>query len=1051
ILSVYLFSLVGFAQTWEELNREGEKLYKENKFKEAVIFFEKAKIQAEKSNGKLHQHYALTCYNLAEALRVQNMYDKAEPLYIESKNIREKILGKQHPDYAKSCNALGILYKIMGMYDKAESLYIEAKEIREKVLGKESADYASSCNNLAILYKDQGLYIKAEPLYIEAKNIRESVLGKEHPLYAQSCNNLAVFYMMQNIYIKAEPLYIEAKNIREKAFGKEHPDYAQSCNNLGILYANQSLYTKAGSYFMEAKEIKQKLFGKENLDYAQTCNNLGLLYSTQGFFSKAEPLYLEAKAIIEKIQGKTHIEYAQVCNNLALLYTTQGFYQKAELLYIDVKEIFAKKFGKKNPDYALVCTNLGMLYANQGLAEKAAPLYLEAKEVYSITLGKKHSDYARACNNLALLYSNESKFKEAETLFTESYEVYAMSLGKKHSDYALVCNNMASLYANMGLFEKAESLYIEAKNIRAETLGKKHIDYASSCRNLAELYFLYQNKYEEAEPLLKEASEILIEQTESNFINLSEKERGQFWTTFQYNFDVYNSFVLQSQKKELASWLFDNQLVTKGLLFKSTQKMQNIIKRNNDPVLQKLFEDWRNQREYVAYIVQLNAEQKQKQQINEAEEKEKANQLEKKLSLQSATFANELDKKHYYWRDVQKKLKRGEVLVEIIRTHYYRKQNSDSSLYMALLLEKNSSYPEILVLGDAKYLEDNALPYYQNSIRAKKLDKNSYQAFWKPLQKKLGKAKKIYVSPDGIFYQINLQALYNSENKKYLGDIADIVLLSSSRDLLALKTKKEREKQLQDYQLHLFGYPDYSGEKQKNKEENKERNTEVWIQKIDKKQRFFDEETGLVSMLPGTKVEIIQISEKAAQSKINCRVYLEDEASEENLKQLQSPDILHIATHGFFIADVTKKEGKFYDNPLLRSGLLLAGAELTLKKEATNSKENGILTAQEAMNLDLVGTDLVVLSACETGLGEVKNGEGVFGLQRALQEAGVKTVLMSLWKVDDVATQEMMRLFYEHLLLKKQEKRLAFRKAQEAMKAKYKDPYYWASFVMIGE
>ncbi|GAB4331675.1 MAG: hypothetical protein OHK0038_06690 [Flammeovirgaceae bacterium] len=189
---------------------------------------------------------------------------------------------------------------------------------------------------------------------------------------------------------------------------------------------------------------------------------------------------------------------------------------------------------------------------------------------------------------------------------------------------------------------------------------------------------------------------------------------------------------------------------------------------------------------------------------------------------------------------------------------------------------------------------------------------------------------------------------------------------------------------------------------------------------------------------------------------MKVEVYLEERANEENLKTIYSPTILHIATHGFFDEgeeeDRNKQERtKHFDNPLLHSGLLLTGAELTLNEKETGSKENGVLTAQEAMSLDLSGTELVVLSACETGLGEIKNGEGVFGLQRALQETGAKSVLMSLWKVDDAATQEMMTLFYENMLLKKQDKRTAFKNAQETIKANYKSPYYWGAFVMVGE
>lgn len=184
---------------------------------------------------------------------------------------------------------------------------------------------------------------------------------------------------------------------------------------------------------------------------------------------------------------------------------------------------------------------------------------------------------------------------------------------------------------------------------------------------------------------------------------------------------------------------------------------------------------------------------------------------------------------------------------------------------------------------------------------------------------------------------------------------------------------------------------------------------------------------------------------------------MEKEASEENVKNVTSPYILHIATHGFFKevqfkqSNISQLASNFYDNPFLRSGLLLAGAELSINRQENGREEDGILTAMEAMNLNLENTDLVVLSACETGLGEVKNGEDVFGLRRALQEAGAKSVVMSLWKVDDTATYEFMTYFYENMLLKKQNKRTALRNAEIEMKCKYQYPYYWGPFVIVGE
>lgn len=418
----------------------------------------------------------------------------------------------------------------------------------------------------------------------------------------------------------------------------------------------------------------------------------------------------------------------------------------------------------------------------------------------------------------------------------------------------------------------------------------------------------------------------------------------------------------------------------------------------------------------------------------------------------------ELIPRPYSRIEVRNQLKKREALIEITRIRYFDKKWTDSILYVALVVRKDSKYPQMLILPNGKEMEKSDIIYYHNAINSRKKDKISYNIFFKPLQKALKGVKKIYFSSDGVYHQLNLGTLYNPESKKFASEEVKIQLISTTRDFLNLsKNKRQLQKQANEYHLYLFGYPNYS-ETKTDKPEIKDRSLVdiALISRIDKKQRFFDALPGVVSNLPGTKKEIETIEKMAKQAKIPSKTYLGDDASEENLKSISEPSVLHIATHGFFIGAQSQSEGnnqeiRHFDNPLLRAGLLLAGSELTLNKKERNSKENGILTAQEALNLDLESTNLVVLSACETGLGEIKNGEGVFGLQRALQEAGAKSVLMSLWKVDDAATQEMMSLFYENMLIKKQEKRTAFQNAQETMKKKYKEPYYWGAFVMVGE
>ena len=215
-----------------------------------------------------------------------------------------------------------------------------------------------------------------------------------------------------------------------------------------------------------------------------------------------------------------------------------------------------------------------------------------------------------------------------------------------------------------------------------------------------------------------------------------------------------------------------------------------------------------------------------------------------------------------------------------------------------------------------------------------------------------------------------------------------------------------------------------------------------------------------ITALPGTKIEIDGIASVLKASGYQLNVLTQNLATEAKLKSVKSPELLHIATHGYFLQDVEKAGSAFgvnlenaSDNPLLRSGLMLAGAAKTVSGASSpnlSSNDNGILTAYEAMNMNLEGTQLIVLSACETGLGDVRAGEGVYGLQRAFQVAGADALIMSLWKVDDTATQQLMKNFYSNWI-KLRSKQKAFKQAQLQLMAKYKEPYYWGAFVMMGQ
>ena len=566
---------------------------------------------------------------------------------------------------------------------------------------------------------------------------------------------------------------------------------------------------------------------------------------------------------------------------------------------------------------------------------------------------------------------------------------------------------------------------------------------------MAELYNI-QGLYAQALPLYIESTHTSLSQIDHNFAHLSENEKGLFYKTFSDSFNSFNAFASKyyAQKPAITIEVYNNILATKALLFHATNKMRTRVVSSQDSSLIILYQTWQNKKEYLSKAYSLSIKDREKQGIDLPTLETETNEIERQLSTRSEIFATVIDNKWYAWTDVQKLLKKGDVAMEIIR--FYQ---ADTVKYMALLITPASLYPDMILLPNGNELEGKYAKNYLNRIKSKAIDTTSYRVYWEKIAAQLKGVKKVYLSVDGVYNGINLHTLYNPKTGKYLDKMIDIELLSNTKDLIV--RKKIGKKAFKN--SALMGYPAYNLEQEKKKTGTEERTIDMaWAKAVkrDTLSRFFD--GGDIPALPNTQIEVNNLEKILQAKKIGVQKFLGKEASEANLKALRSPDMLHIATHGYFLKNAAKEaeesltlgidSKKFFENPLLRSGLLLADA-----KNAIQSGGDGILTAFEAMNLHLDDTDLVVMSACETGLGEAISGEGVYGLQRAFQTAGAKTVLMSLWTVSDEATQELMTLFYENLITKGQTKRVAFKNAQKELKKKYPEPYYWGAFVMVGE
>ncbi|MCP4181558.1 MAG: CHAT domain-containing protein [bacterium] len=853
---------------------------------------------------------------------------------------------------------------------------------------------------------------------------------------------------------------------------------------------------KAKQYYLSCRKIYKSLGAERETTYALCCNNLAGLYRKIGNFREAEPLYIEAQNIYKDTLGEISSSYATGCNNFAAFYQSIGNYQKAESLYIEAKNIFEKKFGDNHSHSAASYNNLAMLYCVMGEFKKAENLYMKAKKIYRNKYGKNHNNYAMSCNNLALLYENIGFLLKAEPLYAEAKKIWEKVLGKEHSSYALGCNNLAALYQKLGNYQKAEPLYLEAKNIYEKLFYKQHPDYALSCNNLAILYEKI-GKNQKADSLYIEANNIINFLSKESEKFMTEKERENYLNNeINYNYDIYYSYFLKrSVNNKNTGLVYNNTLNLKGKLLKSSILLRKSVFQSRDSNLLNTFNAMNDYGKILAKQYALPTSQRRSD-IKQIEEKEDV--LKKELTRKSSSLSGLKNQTvlNAEWKDIQNSLQENEAAIEFI--HFkYRNVNgqTDSVLYYALVLRKDFKYPKAVFLFEqkqfTKILQDSEYSFAEELYKPKSFGSDSlYNIIWHPIEKYLQNIKNIYISPSGLLNRVSFNALAYKENSE-ASKTNELLLIDKYKIIYTSSTIQVFEKSgLYPEDINnavLFGGIVYDI----NVEE-----METLASRTNKKSDlvnivnsgsvvntlFFDNYLmnnplsgkNIDSLyrnlcwryLPGTLEEVEEIQDVLDNKSISSTIFKDKFGSEEKFKALESkaPSILHVSTHGFYFgSNIEREKGAsasdaglefmFSGNPLLRSGLILSGGNAVFKGEKIpEGVEDGVITALEISRMNLFDTKLAVLSACQTGLGDVEGNEGVYGLQRSFKMAGVDYLLFSLWEVPDKQTKELMVTFYKNWF-SGMEIRDAFKNAQNKLKLKYADDknfaYVWAAFILM--
>jgi CHAT domain-containing protein len=815
--------------------------------------------------------------------------------------------------------------------------------------------------------------------------------------------------------------------------GIRDSSYIRTIQNLAIFCNRLGKYPESVQYSQEVLPLTKVQYP---LDYLAAHNTLGTTYFWMENYPVADSLFAAGISYALALYADTAYraregirvlhQYCILRNSQGLLYKTLGQYQKAKSFYEEAIQLMSKQLGEYVKDteiYLSAVNNLANVYVTLGEPEAAEQRYLETAQMHKKMSGDSSLSYLNTLNNLASLYSNTRQFDKAVQIWQNNLPLVKRVYGTQYPLYISMLINLSNVYFEQESYVKSREMALEAKELQEKQFGKENSTYQTILFNLAHVY-QFEKNYDRANYYYTQVIAKLHRDIQHNFSYLTEQNKRAFYHENKLLIEEYAFFAIQRSgiipfpdapsnqlSRTSLSDLYDLRLATKGLILSSTEKMRTGILNSKDATLISTYRTWEGLKESIAFASGLSIPERKRLKLNPDSLKTLAETCEQFLTRRSSHFSKGFNTPKTHWKDIQKQLKPGEAAIELIRF-------LDGLFYVALILTPNTKkYPEAAVIKSSKdkLLDKQFFALYSNCIRSSVEDTTSYQRFWKPIQDKLDKTKdkkisKIYLSLDGIYHRINLNTLRYPASSHYVLDELDICLVTNTQEIIG-QTKEKKSSGL----ALLAGRPDYGED-------------------------HFATKTNepVYQDLPGTEEEIREIQRILAASHWQTKLLVDTSASETNIKSNPNPLVLHLATHGFF--DPSGGE------PILQSGLVLAGVH----KRSSTTQDNGLLTAYEAMSLTLDSTTLVVLSACETGLGEIENGEGVYGLQRTLRLAGARTILMSLWKVDDEATKNLMVNFYRNWL-KGGTKREAFRAAQLQLKEIHPEPKAWGAFVLVGE
>ena len=836
-----------------------------------------------------------------------------------------------------------------GDYIKAKNAFQELYDLFKCELGEKHPDTLSSLNDLANSYSDLGDYSKACELQNVVYNARKEILGENHPDTLSALDSIASSYSDLGDYSKACELQSIVYNSRKEILGENHPDTLSALHDLASSYSDLGDYSKACELQSIVYNSRKEILGENHPDTLSALHNLANSYSDLGYHSKALEIRSAVYNAYKKNLGENHPDTLSALNNLANSYSDLGDYSKACELQNVVYNARKEILGESHPDTLSTLHNLANSYSDLGYHSKALEIRSAVYNAYKKNLGENHPDTLSALHNLANSYSYLGDYSKACELQNVVYNARKEILGENHPDTLSALNNLAIFYSDLGDYNKACELQNVVYNARKEILGENHPDTLSTLHNLA-------NSYSD----LGYHSKAL--EIRSAVYNAYKKNLGENHPdTLSALHNLANSYSsLGDYNKALE---IENKVYNARKEILGEKHPDTLLALSNLLVSQILQDETDNEsikNHMTAYFESINNLKTTAFNIKEVSSR--------RNFLKSFNGVYKLLKASVFERNIKDLVdylfinKNLSFEIDVNRFHN-ETMGERLSLEEVSHMISNKLVIDFYELDNSKYglilIKQGKYSYYMveypDIVNGSFIDAEDIKSFIGSLEN----YGHIYICPDGKLYNLSFERVLNCLNISYLSSVQTLF-------------KKNTDDDHTD-QLVSFVYPDFSGAQS---EDNDRGDTK--------------------GVLYGSYLEGMFIHDIYGE---RSTIYSSYQANHDNFLNTKRPRVLHVSTHGDYLDNENME-------PMDRGILCLSGY---------NAEDNnyGYISAKEIQYMDLKGTELVVLSACNTGLGENISGEGIYGIRRAFELAGCQTLLLTVEEVDDYNSAIFMKSFYE--------------------------------------